>query len=1357
MAPSIRGVSLFIQDVRNAPSSSREQARVLQELSKIRQRFAHPKKPLTGYEKKKCLTKLLYIHLLGYPVDIGHAEAISLLSSPHYSERSAAFLFCSLLLVDSHTAGRNLPELRSLCCSSIKKELSLQQEDFAALALDCASYISDPDAAAELFPLMQATANPSSSASPLIRQKAYSCMLVFFRLRPSLLPCEVWASRLGQALLFEQDLSCLLSLVSLIFHAVLRTSQLHRWQQQLQLSAINILARILSRDVPESLFYRGIPAPWLTVRLLQLLQCFQVSGGQRGGLSDDPSRREEKRRDREEDTREDEAVVTQQREAVALSLNEIVKTIFTQVATANEEEALPHQSRSSTLKGRKSHSFSAFRASSLSTRLASLSRLPQRQSSSGKGDRTGGSGDAAVPQRGTSFFSRKKGLGAHAVSPSVIQHAVLYEAISLSTHLQADADKDLKLSAAALLCSFVEEGDSNFRYKSLSLVAAMAADPDVQPELKGAVPAILRLLEEEDVSLRRQAISLLFALSGPDNWSEIVLSLLESLHRDAETLPNISAHIAVLVETYAPDPTWLVDVTFQMLQRAPQHVRDETWVHVIQVVSGSSSAEPSDARDGDKLSGKNENSSSVGRPDVDLQRYAASRAAEFLEDAFLNEPLLRLCAYLLGHFGHLIKTRVPGRRQIDALLFHFRRFVSASSFLSPGNFPPFTFIPLNDEAPAVSCCALLPLVLFALVKLAHAFPADAAPVRQVLQELHDSRDLELQARAIELSALLELPDRQFVAQTLAVLPPYRRRQLLSRPPPPRALAGPGGGRTTRVGANRAAEERLSAHLRAAPAATREAVAAAFSSSPRATGGSCEKRGRRGSSLSPQRESFERERSSSESSPSQESSDGNSESDRDSRDSRVSRVSRERGEESGEETRGRRSEDRRGVREERGRGRRLSDSSGAARSVEESAESEEERERESRGSSRSSSAEREEERRTQEKFMELLKSHPLPQSQNPEDQNRELWKRACIASEGTLCLLPGLLEVYVHRKFDKKDGMLLLEWRNLSRDKLLGLQRGRPQNSPEMLLKDEGFRPGEATWVEGSGTEVVNILPLQKAIQRIRLRCLQPFSAPPKLACLLFVSAGVNQPPQQIQLPLSLPVVMANFLVPAKAVNEGSLFLRFWKQLLSREEEREGERGAESKEKVLVGPLALPPHQVPLFLSAGFKFHVIKVGRNLCGSGTFHTGTPAAGASSGASPRFVCASSMCTVELNPNANPLLARITVRAAHPRVSLYLSRLLGFHLLRASAPASSSSLAQTSPEFALQSGSSPFAVPAGGESPVHPLSSGAGVVSALAGSRASVNLTTAQVAGGPPLFPSASAGSPTGLTPQNFYRMTN
>ncbi|PHJ20093.1 adaptin n terminal region domain-containing protein, partial [Cystoisospora suis] len=161
MAPAtIRGVSLFISDVRNCPSSLHEQARILQEIAKIRQRMTHPKKPLTGYEKKKCLTKLLYIHLLGYPVDVGFAEALSLLSSPHYSERAAAYLFCSLHLLEPTTLPVSLTplpssptdgghrtspsssssspdDLRRLCCNSIKKDLSFRvgNEEFLVLAL----------------------------------------------------------------------------------------------------------------------------------------------------------------------------------------------------------------------------------------------------------------------------------------------------------------------------------------------------------------------------------------------------------------------------------------------------------------------------------------------------------------------------------------------------------------------------------------------------------------------------------------------------------------------------------------------------------------------------------------------------------------------------------------------------------------------------------------------------------------------------------------------------------------------------------------------------------------------------------------------------------------------------------------------------------------------------------------------------------------------------------------------------------------------------------------------------------------------------------------------------------------------
>lgn len=47
------------------------------------------KKRVDGYQRKKYVLKLIYIYLLGYDVDFGHMEAISLIASSRYWEKSA--------------------------------------------------------------------------------------------------------------------------------------------------------------------------------------------------------------------------------------------------------------------------------------------------------------------------------------------------------------------------------------------------------------------------------------------------------------------------------------------------------------------------------------------------------------------------------------------------------------------------------------------------------------------------------------------------------------------------------------------------------------------------------------------------------------------------------------------------------------------------------------------------------------------------------------------------------------------------------------------------------------------------------------------------------------------------------------------------------------------------------------------------------------------------------------------------------------------------------------------------------------------------------------------------------------------
>lgn len=64
MATNMRGLNTFITDIRHCQNKEQEQKRVEEELAKIRNKFTS-QKGLAGYQKKKYVWKLLYIHILG--------------------------------------------------------------------------------------------------------------------------------------------------------------------------------------------------------------------------------------------------------------------------------------------------------------------------------------------------------------------------------------------------------------------------------------------------------------------------------------------------------------------------------------------------------------------------------------------------------------------------------------------------------------------------------------------------------------------------------------------------------------------------------------------------------------------------------------------------------------------------------------------------------------------------------------------------------------------------------------------------------------------------------------------------------------------------------------------------------------------------------------------------------------------------------------------------------------------------------------------------------------------------------------------------------------------------------------------
>jgi AP-2 complex subunit alpha len=125
----MRGLSVFISDIRNCKSREAEVKRINKELANIRSKFKGDK-TLDGYQKKKYVCKLLFIFLLGHDIDFGQKEAVNLLVSNKYTEKQIGYLFISVIL--NHES-----DLIRLIIQSIKNDVSSRNPIFINLALQC--------------------------------------------------------------------------------------------------------------------------------------------------------------------------------------------------------------------------------------------------------------------------------------------------------------------------------------------------------------------------------------------------------------------------------------------------------------------------------------------------------------------------------------------------------------------------------------------------------------------------------------------------------------------------------------------------------------------------------------------------------------------------------------------------------------------------------------------------------------------------------------------------------------------------------------------------------------------------------------------------------------------------------------------------------------------------------------------------------------------------------------------------------------------------------------------------------------------------------------------------------------------
>lgn len=307
------------------------------------------------------------------------------------------------------------------------------------------------------------------------------------------------------------------------------------------------------------------------------------------------------------------------------------------------------------------------------------------------------------------------------------QNAVLFEAINLVIHL--DNEKDLMIQISSRLGKFIQSRETNVRYLGLEAMTHFAARAETMDPIKRHQNIILGSLRDRDISVRRKGLDLLYSMCDTTNAQPITNELLKYLQNaDFAIREEMVLKIAILTEKYATDIQWYVDISLRLIALAGDHISDEVWQRVIQIVTNNE----------------------------ELQVYAAQNILEYLKAEQCHETLVKIGGYLLGEFGHLIADN-KGCNPID-------QFIALSHKLSG----------CSSSTRAI--------ILSSFVKFVNLFPEIKPQLLYVFRAYSHTLDPELQQRACEYLTLATLPTDDLLRTVCDEMPPFPERTsaLLSR-------------------------------------------------------------------------------------------------------------------------------------------------------------------------------------------------------------------------------------------------------------------------------------------------------------------------------------------------------------------------------------------------------------------------------------------------------------------------------------------------------------------------------------------------------------------------------------------------
>ncbi|CEP10509.1 hypothetical protein [Parasitella parasitica] len=291
-----------------------------------------------------------------------------------------------------------------------------------------------------------------------------------------------------------------------------------------------------------------------------------------------------------------------------------------------------------------------------------------------------------------------------------VGNSILYETVLTIMDIQSEAG--LRVLAVNILGKFLSNRDNNIRYVALETLNKTVGIETQAVQRHRNI--ILDCLRDGDISIRRRALELSFALINEGNVRVLTRELLAFLEvADSEFKQGMTTKISLAAERFAPNQRWHIDTMLRMLKLAGGFVREEVLAGFIRLVAQTS----------------------------DLHQYTVQKLYAALKQDISQEGLVLASVWVIGEYGDVLVGSGNFEEEEGGV-------IEVSDSLVVKLLESILLGPYANQVTRE-------YVMTALMKLSSRFSDSSAQakIKELLNEHTVSMEVEIQQRAVEYTNL----------------------------------------------------------------------------------------------------------------------------------------------------------------------------------------------------------------------------------------------------------------------------------------------------------------------------------------------------------------------------------------------------------------------------------------------------------------------------------------------------------------------------------------------------------------------------------------------------------------------------